>query len=118
MNQPSDFQNYFLNKLLPHGPVTSRRMFGGVGFFMNGVIFASIIDGELYFRVDEMTRSAFEKHSAKQFIHIAKGKQIPMPYFVVPEKVLEDPKTLSQWMEQAYQAALRNLAKKAKKKKR
>ena len=71
-----------------------------------------------YRLLDDMTQSDFEAYRAKQFIHVAKGKEIPMPYFVVPNEVLDNSKMLALWMEKAFQAALRNLAKKSKKKKR
>lgn len=109
---------YYLEKLSPHGPVTARKMFGGVGYFMHGVIFALIVDGELYFRVDDKTRPDFEACCAKQFIYEARGKEIGMPYFVVPTKVIEESTLLGDWMDKAHGAALRNRAKKSKRKKK
>jgi DNA transformation protein and related proteins len=111
-------EEYYLERLSPNGPVVARKMFGAVGFFMNGVIFALIIDGELYFRVDDKTRGDFENLGAMQFIYEARGKEVGMPYFVVPEAILNDDALVAKWMESAYQAALRNLSKKSKRKKR
>ena len=81
---------------------------------MHKVMFACIIDSELYFRVDERTRGDFEALGAKQFTYEGKGKEIQMPYFVLPKEILEDESLLALWMEKAYAAALRNLAKKKK----
>jgi DNA transformation protein len=111
-------EEYYLERLSKHGPVVARKMFGAVGIFLNRVIFAIIIDGELYFRVDDKTRGDFENRGARQFIYEARGKEVGMPYFVVPEAILNDDALVAKWMDNAYQAALRNLSKKYRRKKK
>jgi DNA transformation protein len=36
MRAPDEFSTYLLELLAPLGPVSARRMFGGVGLFHNG----------------------------------------------------------------------------------
>lgn len=108
--------DYFLKKLALYGPVVSKKLFGTFGFYLHGVIFAIIINDELYFRVDEATRADFETYKARQFIYEARGRPVCMPYFAVPDHLFENLDLLSTWVEKAYQAALGNLRKKQRKK--
>lgn len=107
--------DYFLKTLAACGPVVSKKLFGTYGFYLHGVIFALIIDDELYFRVDEQTIRDFEAYKVPQFIYELRGRPIGMPYFAVPDFLFANPDLFSAWVEKAYQAAIRNLAKKKKK---
>jgi DNA transformation protein len=42
------------------GTVTARRMFSGAGVYIDGVIFALVIDDVLYLKTDEESRAAWE----------------------------------------------------------
>ena len=88
-------------------PVTMRSMFGGVGIYSEGIIFALILsDGRLQFKVDETNRSDYEGAGMPRFEN--------MPYYQVPDEVLDDPETLRLWIERAFDVARRS--KKGKKK--
>lgn len=103
----------FLSYLLPHGPITARAMFGGYGFFYDKVIFAIIVENELYFRVDDETQPEFESRGSRQFIYEGQKRPIAMPYFTFPNPILKNPTELKKWIERAY---LISLASKTKKK--
>jgi DNA transformation protein and related proteins len=92
--------------LLPHGPITVKAMFGGYGIFYDKVIFASIIDHELYFRIDEESREDFESKGSKQFIYEGMKKPVGMPYFTLPDAILKNPKELKKWIDRAYLISL------------
>lgn len=42
-------------------PVTGKPMFGGVGFYAQGLFFALIAEDRPYFKVDDTTRPDFER---------------------------------------------------------
>ncbi len=84
--------DHFMALLLPHGPITVRAMFGGFGIFYDGVVFATIVNNELYFRVDDESRADFESRDCKQFTYDGKERPVCMPYFTVPDSVLKNPK--------------------------
>ena len=48
-----DQAEFVLAKLQVVGPVVSRRMFGGVGFYLDGVFFALLLHDRLYFKTDD-----------------------------------------------------------------
>ena len=92
-------------------PIEWRSMFGGMGIYSEGVFFALISSqGPLYFRVDETNRPDYEKAGSEPFMPFSRVKsrayeRIVMPYWKVPEKVLEKPATLRKWAEKALDAA-------------
>lgn len=89
--------------------ITSKKMFGGYGFYKGGIIFAIMINGQLYFKVDNQTRPDFETLDSHPFSYkSAKNKTVTMSYWTVPESVMEDHDQLLQWIENAVQVSLRS----------
>jgi DNA transformation protein len=88
----SEFVSYVVESLQPLGPVTARRMFGGHGIYLNGVMFALI---------------AYETAGLEPFTYTDKGKPIRMPYHEAPSEGFDDPDVLCAWARDAYAAALR-----------
>ncbi|MDP6402699.1 MAG: TfoX/Sxy family protein [SAR202 cluster bacterium] len=89
MAVPDTFRDLVLEKLEPIGDIQVRAMFGGYGVFESGSMFALMAGSGLFFKVDESNRSTYEEAGSKQY-----GR---MPYFRVPESVLEDSGTLQDW---------------------
>lgn len=108
---------YVLNKLRPHGPITSRAMFGGYGIYYDEIIFASLIDGKLYFRVDALNENDYELYGSEPFVFEGGKSPAVMPYRVLPDEILENGELLPQWIEKAKQASLRHRRKAKKGKK-
>src|SRR6185436_14446748 len=90
----------------------SRAMFGGYGIYFKEVIFAVIVEGKLYFRVDDETIPHYEKYQSEFFTYDGKNKKVIMPYMTLPETILKNPKLLKSYIEQAYEASLRKKTKK------
>lgn len=106
------FLKAVLDKLAPHGPIRARAMFGGYGIYYGDVMFACIVQGELYFRVGENNRKDFEKRGSKPFIYEGRNKPVQMPYMTLPDEVFNHPAQLKKWIEQARETSL--LSKKKK----
>ena len=60
----SEFQSFLEDLFAPVGGVRFRRMFGGLGIYRDGVMFALVADDVLHFKVDDSTRRAFEEKTA------------------------------------------------------
>lgn len=101
-----DYLNYVLEQLEHAGTVTPKRMFGGVGLYMDDVFFALIADDVLRFKVDDTNRADYEKAGMEPFRPYKDRKTI-MDYYEVPIDVLEDRAELKLWAEKAIDAALR-----------
>jgi DNA transformation protein len=103
------YLEYLLGQLEGLGRLSSRRMFGGVGFYSGGVFFGLLYKERLYFRTDDSTRPEYEARGSEGFRPPrAKTKRIKMTptYYTVPEEVLEDDAELVRWARKSVGAAL------------
>ncbi|OHA04078.1 MAG: hypothetical protein A3J58_02460 [Candidatus Sungbacteria bacterium RIFCSPHIGHO2_02_FULL_52_23] len=110
------FYEYVIHDLLGGMPgITSRPMFSGWGIYKDGIIFAIIADGELYFKADEENQKYFERLSSTPFSYTMKnGKVSTLSYRILPEEAREDKRELEQWIARSVGASIR--AKKRRKK--
>ena len=70
--------------------VTSRKMFGGVGIFDGGSMFAMVTSkGVFRLKVGDGNRDRFEAAGCEPM-----GR---MPYWTVPSEVVEDTSALVEW---------------------
>lgn len=105
MARDQDFNDYIVNDVMRDIPgITSRAMFGGWGIYQNGVFFALISDGELYFKVDESNIGDYKKRGSRPFVYESKGKKMEMSYWLIPEEILEDRAELPFWIEKSVKA--------------
>jgi DNA transformation protein len=100
----AQFNAFVLELLSAVAPVSARRMFGGVGYYADGVFFALADDDELYFRVDESTREHFEREGMKAFSPMGPGSK-SMSYFTVPPRLYDDQDEWAQWTRRAISVA-------------
>jgi DNA transformation protein len=107
MASGSEFVEFVIESLQPLRGVSARRMFGGFGIYKDGVMFALIADDQLYFKVDDGNRAAYEDAGLPHFTYTDKGKSIRMPYREAPSDGFDDPDILCAWAREAYSAALR-----------
>jgi DNA transformation protein len=107
MARSSEFVEFVLESLRPLGGVSARRMFGGHGIYKDGVMFALIAYDQLYLKVDDGNRAAYDDAGLPHFTYSDKGKTIRMPYREAPPEGFDDPEILCAWARDAYAAALR-----------
>lgn len=104
----SDYTSFLLELAAPLGPVTSRRMFGGVGLFADGLMFGLVVDDVLYFKVDDENRPAFESEGMEVFSYERSGgKRASLSYWRVPERLFDEPEEFVDWARDAVSVALR-----------
>lgn len=99
-----DYLNYITDLLQCVGATTSKKMFGGVGIYLRGVIFALIADDTLYFKVDNSNRQDYDAQGMCPFRPFGR-KSYTMQYYEVPIDVLEDSEKLKKWANKALTAA-------------
>jgi len=116
--EQKEFASYVVDLMQSIGPVTSKYMFGGVGIFLEGLMFGLIADNELYLKVDEDNLADFEELGLSAFSFAKDGKEFKMGYFQAPEEAMEDIEMMNQWATKAYGAAIRAAAKKKPKQKK
>jgi DNA transformation protein len=89
------------------GPVSVRRMFGGVGIFRDGLMIALVADGELYLKADAETAPSFEADKMRPFTYGKGKKRVVMSYWRLPDRLLDDTDELAVWARAAMGAAKR-----------
>ena len=115
MPKRTDFIDHIVEALRAFGPVETRFMFGGWGFYHQGRFFALVMDDTLYFKSDEGSRAEFEARGLVPFAFEKGGERVVTHYYAAPEEVFEDAAEMARWARLAYAAALRAAASKARK---
>ena len=93
------FLTFVLEQLEAVGPLTPKRMFGGVGLYAGDLFFALLAGDVLYLKTDDSTRGLLEAAGALPFHPYPDrpGGGGTMKYYGVPVAVLEDRDTLTAW---------------------
>lgn len=108
------FADHCLELLSPLGAVTARRMFGGWGIYLEGVMFALIAFERLYLKVDDSSRAQWEGAGCEPFVYEGKGRAVRMSYYTPPHEAMEAPDLMLPWARMALGAALRARAQSAR----
>lgn len=115
-----EFRDYcleLLDTLSPHAGIAgiaAKRMFGGISFSIDGKTFAIIAMDQLWLKVDDETRAAFEAARCEIFTYVSASKTSTMNYFTVPPDAMESAALMRPWAALAWDAALRAAATKPK----
>jgi DNA transformation protein len=109
------------------GGVSAKRMFGGLGVYADGVMFALVTgEGSVCIKADDQLKSELKLHGSTPFLWIPPsgpraGKPVEMGYWRLPENALDDPEEAAVWgrkalaVAQAAKAGRKPRAKKAAK---
>ena len=109
-NEEKEFAAHVVDLMQPVGPVYSKRMFGGFGIFLEGLMFGLIADNVLYLKTDRGNRRDFQDLGLKPFTYNKQGKAMQLSYYQAPEEALEDVEVMREWANQGFAAALRAAA--------
>lgn len=91
-----DFLEYVLDQLESLEDLSYKRMFGGVGIFSCGKIFALLAHDQAYFKVDDGNREKYSAQGSQAFQPFP-DKPMVMSYYEVPAHILESPMELFDW---------------------
>lgn len=101
-----------LELLAPLGPVQVRRMFGGSGIFLDGLMFGLVADDVLYLKADAETIADFEAEGLEPFRYgRSDGRVTVMSYWQAPERLLDEADEMVIWARKAVSVARRAAAK-------
>ena len=106
MTMTPGYEEFVRDMLSGLGPVLIRKMFGGGGVYLDGVMFGLIADDTLYFKADESSTDRFEAEGKGPFVYQVKDrKPVAMSYWEVPEHLYDDPDELVLWARRALEIA-------------
>ena len=105
--------DYLAELFEPVGNVRIRRMFGGLGFFRDGLMFGIWQSDAIFLKADDETRQAFEAEGCGPFVYGSKnGGKTSLNYYRIPERLLDDTDELRGWALAAIDVAIRANARK------
>jgi DNA transformation protein and related proteins len=114
MKHDAAFSDHVLDLLHPLGGVTRKYMFGGWGYYKDGLFFALIADGRLYFKTTPSTVQAFLDAGLEQWTYCTEKGSMKMSYHAAPEAALESPPLMLAWARRGLTAAKEAAAAKKK----
>lgn len=97
------YKEFVEDQLSELGEFQIKRMFGGVGYFINGEIFAAIMGDVFRMKVTEGNKEDFLVYGMEPWS--PPGKKMTMPYYEVPQEVLNDKSLLRDWCLKAHKLA-------------
>jgi len=103
---PDDsLKSFVLDQLSALPDLRAKAMFGGHGLYQADRFFGILMEGRLYFKVDDASRVAFVERGMGPFTYEKARRTLAMNYFEVPPDVLENREELAAWANRAIQAA-------------
>lgn len=97
------FRAYVEEQLGRVAPVTTKKMFGGLGIYAEGLFFALAAENVIYFKAGDENLADFQARGCEPFRPY--GDDRAMKYYEVPGDVLEDVELLEAWMGKAIAVA-------------
>lgn len=112
MSANSSFVESVLEQFAGLEGISTRRMFGGMGIYRYGAMFALVVDERLYFKVDEANKPDYQATGSVPFTYDKHDKKsdkkiVALSYWELPAHILEDKDLIFHWMIKAYEAAVR-----------
>ncbi|PXA93640.1 competence protein TfoX [Nostoc sp. 3335mG] len=94
--------------LAPFGRVTWRRMMGGATLYLDGTVFAIVLDDGLWFKSDAVSDAMWDEAGCARFTYERKdGSTGRMNYRRAPDGVFDDAELLIEWAAVAVEAGRR-----------
>jgi DNA transformation protein len=109
----NEFVDYVVELMAGWSTVSARKMFGGFGLYREGLMFALIVEDELFFKTDNDNVAQFRSEGCHPFVYSSKTRTVQMSYWSAPAASLDSPAEMLEWCQSAYGAALRAQANKA-----
>ncbi len=108
MAVPAETRAWVLELFEGLGDVSARAMFGGLGIYCRGQIFA-LYSGQqerLFLKASSQLAERLAAEGAEPFEHMRKsGKMARLPYWTLPDTALDDPDEACDWARAALAAA-------------
>jgi DNA transformation protein len=110
----NEFVDYVVELMAGWAKVSVRRMFGGHGLYREGLMFALIVEDELFFKTDAENLARFERAGSHPFVYQKRNRTVQLSYWSAPPASLDSPAEMHDWCQSAYGSALRAKAARVK----
>jgi DNA transformation protein len=79
------------------GPIRTRAMFGGLGVYCDGAMFALVADGVLYLKAEAALADRYAAAGSVPFTYAGKSRPVRMSYWRLPDSAFDDPDEALGW---------------------
>ena len=98
--------------LEPLGAVSMRKMMGGATLYLDGTVFAILVESEIWFKSDATADAVWDAAGCERFsVTFKDGRVDTMNYRRGPLDVYDDADAMKHWASLAAEAGLRGAAK-------
>ena len=98
--------------LEPMGRVTMRKMMGGATLYLDGTVFAILVDDGIWLKSDAEADAIWDAEGCEKFsVTFRDGKVDVMNYRRAPLDVYDDAEAMRRWAALAVEAGVRGAAK-------
>ncbi|WP_253306227.1 TfoX/Sxy family DNA transformation protein [unidentified bacterial endosymbiont] len=87
------------------GPISAKTMFGGIGLYQAGVMFALVSEEKLYLRSGEALEALYRQHSTEHFIYTKRGRPVILRYYSIDNTLWDNQVLLLTYAQQALAGA-------------
>lgn len=81
-------------------------MFGGHGFWVDGLFIALITSERLHLKANDDTVAKFVAAGCEQFVYMSQGKPQHLNYWTAPDEAMDSPEDMHPWARLAMFAAV------------
>jgi DNA transformation protein len=103
----NEFVDYVMELMAGWATLSARKMFGGYGLYCEGLMFALIVEDELFFKTDKVNVAQFERAGSRPFVYQSKDRTVQLSYWSAPEACLDSSADMGEWCQPAYGSVLR-----------
>lgn len=102
MPADNSFHEYVKELFAGVGPVQIKRMFGGAGGYVDGVMFLLLGNDTIHIKTDDALKAELREEGSGPFVFTPKngpraGESIDLGYWRLPDSALDDPDEAALW---------------------
>lgn len=100
MAASTDYLNFVLDQLSNWKTVNTKRIFGCIGLYAEGLMFGIIAKEIVYFKVDQTNKNNYLK-AGSETLKLFKNNSSVASFYEVPIAILEDADNFINWANQS-----------------
>ena len=110
MSYSQSFADQLADLMGGAGKVTTKKMFGALGYYRGPTLFACLMDDDLfYIKAKGALADEMKAMGCKPFIYSGKsGRSVAMPYWTAPQACVDDADEMVKWVKKALAALAEN----------
>ncbi|MBD0776413.1 TfoX/Sxy family protein [Maribacter sp. ANRC-HE7] len=98
MADSTDYVDFILDQLSNWKTIITKRMFGCVGLYADGLMFGIIAKETIYFKVDDSNKNKYLE-AGSETLKLFKSNSVVASFYEVPVEIIEDANQFVVWAE-------------------